>query len=52
MAAIDRQWLRDAGVEVADDLAVEISPFWALDAEEVAAKVRPGMKIEAPTYLR
>jgi UDP-N-acetylglucosamine/UDP-N-acetylgalactosamine diphosphorylase len=52
MTALDRQRLRDAGVEVADDVAVELSPLWALDAAELAAKVRPGMKITTATYLR
>ena len=40
------------GVEVADDVAVEINPLFALDAEELAGKVPAGTKIAAPTYLR
>jgi UDP-N-acetylglucosamine/UDP-N-acetylgalactosamine diphosphorylase len=52
MAALHRQWLVDAGVEVAEGLAVEISPLWAMDAAEVAGKVSPGMKITSATYLR
>ncbi len=51
MAALHRQWLRAAGVEVADDVPVEISPLAALDAEELAAKIRPGLRITTPTYL-
>jgi UDP-N-acetylglucosamine/UDP-N-acetylgalactosamine diphosphorylase len=46
-----RQWLRRAGVEVTDGVAVEISPWFALDAEDVARKVRPGTRIVAPTYI-
>ncbi len=49
---LHRQWLREAGVEVADGIAVEISPWFALDAEEMRGKVRPGLKITGPTYLR
>ncbi len=49
---LHRRWLRDAGVEVADGTTVEISPRLALDAEELRGKVRPGMKITAPTYLQ
>jgi UDP-N-acetylglucosamine/UDP-N-acetylgalactosamine diphosphorylase len=51
------QWLEEAGVDVprrADGSAavpLEISPSFALDAEEVAARVAPGMRIEGPTYL-
>ena len=48
---LHRQWLREAGVEVADGIAVEISPLLALDAEELRGKVDPGLKITAPTYL-
>ncbi|MCE5269246.1 MAG: UDPGP type 1 family protein [Planctomycetaceae bacterium] len=46
-----RDWLCRAGVEVADDVAVEISPLYAMDAEELAAKVPRGMRIMEPTYL-
>jgi UDP-N-acetylglucosamine/UDP-N-acetylgalactosamine diphosphorylase len=51
MSAVHRQWLRAAGAEVADDVAVEINPLAALDAEELATKVRPGLRISTPTYL-
>lgn len=50
-------WLERAGVPVprrADGHAavpLEVSPLFALDAEELAAKVNPGMRIERPTYL-
>ena len=49
---LHRQWLQEAGVEVADRLTVEISPWLALDAEELRGKVGPELKITAPTYLR
>jgi UDP-N-acetylglucosamine/UDP-N-acetylgalactosamine diphosphorylase len=48
---LHRRWLRDAGVEVADGIAVEISPRFAIDPEELRGKVDSGLKITAPTYL-
>jgi len=50
------EWLRGAGVEVPranGNVAVplEISPLFALDAEELAAKVDRGLRITGPTYL-
>ena len=36
-----RHWLEAAGTRVAEGVAVEISPLWALDAEGVAAGDRP-----------
>jgi UDP-N-acetylglucosamine/UDP-N-acetylgalactosamine diphosphorylase len=51
LSALHRDWLHQAGIEVPDDMAVELSPLFALDAEELATKVRPGMRITAPTYL-
>jgi UDP-N-acetylglucosamine/UDP-N-acetylgalactosamine diphosphorylase len=50
-------WLERAGVIVprgaGGDLAgpLEVSPLFALDAEELASKVRPGTKVEAPRYF-
>ncbi len=52
MIALHQSWLRQAGVEVADSVAVEISPLFALDAEEVAAKVQAGTRVTEPTYFR
>jgi UDP-N-acetylglucosamine/UDP-N-acetylgalactosamine diphosphorylase len=51
MAALHRGWLRRAGVEVGDDVAVEISPLFALDAEELAGKIPSGTRIAEPTYF-
>ncbi|MDO4559161.1 MAG: UTP--glucose-1-phosphate uridylyltransferase [Planctomycetia bacterium] len=45
-------WLRGAGVEVAEGTPVEISPLYALDAEELEEKVAPGTSITESTYLR
>jgi UDP-N-acetylglucosamine/UDP-N-acetylgalactosamine diphosphorylase len=50
-------WLERAGVKVPrrdnGDAAVplEISRLYALDAEELASKVKPGMRIESATYF-
>ena len=46
-----RRWLTAAGAEVAHDVPVEISPTFAVDAQETARKVPPGAKFAAPTYL-
>lgn len=46
-----REWLRGAGVEVPEGVPVEISPLMALDAKELAAKIRPGTRITEATYL-
>ncbi len=51
MVAVYRRWLEAAGAKV-DDVAVEISPFLALDAEELCGKFRPGRRIAEPTYLQ
>ena len=51
------EWLTQAGISVprtpAGDAAVnlEISPLYALDAAELAAKVDRKLRIEGPTYL-
>lgn len=50
-------WLDKAGIAVGrqpnGDTAVwvEISPLYALDAEELAAKVPPGLRIDGPVYF-
>ena len=51
MMAQARKWLRAAGISVADDVKVEISPRFALDAEELARKIKPGTVIAQDTYL-
>ncbi len=52
MAAQHVRWLQGAGVQVANDAVVEISPLWALDAQGVAERAEPGMVIDGPTYLQ
>ncbi len=51
MVAEHARWLRQAGVEVADGVAVEISPRFALDAAELAGKIQPGTRVTEPTYF-
>lgn len=46
-----RRWLEAAGAKVAPGVHVEISPLFALDAEEVAKRVKPGTKFEKSEYL-
>jgi hypothetical protein len=36
---------------VAEGVAVEISPLFALDAAEAAERVVPGMVVDRPTFL-
>jgi UDP-N-acetylglucosamine/UDP-N-acetylgalactosamine diphosphorylase len=51
LAALYRNWLHKAGVEVADGVVVEISPLFALDADELRTKISPGTRITEPTYF-
>ena len=44
-------WLRAAGAKLPDGLPVEISPLYALDADELAGKVAPGKSFEGPIHL-
>ena len=58
MSRLHANWLEAAGASVprsadgAPTHAVEISPLFALDADECRTKVAAAMKITAPTYLR
>ena len=50
-------WLEHAGIKVPRDeqghaaLPLEVSPLYALDAEELAAKVKPNLRVEGGLYL-
>jgi UDP-N-acetylglucosamine/UDP-N-acetylgalactosamine diphosphorylase len=46
-----QRWLTAAGVRVAENIAVEISALWALDAQSVAARADLPQTIDKPTYL-
>jgi UDP-N-acetylglucosamine/UDP-N-acetylgalactosamine diphosphorylase len=52
MVTLHREWLRAAGAEVGDDVPVEISPLFALDADETAARVKAGTRVTASNYFR
>ena len=57
LIALAADWLDRAGVQVPRDddgqatVALEVSPLFALDAEELAAKVDRKLRIDRPTYL-
>ena len=53
MIARHRSWLHESGKHTAvpDDLAVEISPLYALDAEEFAEKYTPPATLPSPLYV-
>jgi hypothetical protein len=51
MIALYTSWLRQAGCEVAPGVAVEVSPLFAQNAEELAARIPPGLTVTAPRYF-
>jgi UDP-N-acetylglucosamine/UDP-N-acetylgalactosamine diphosphorylase len=51
MIALYSGWLRAAGCELAPGVAVEISPLFAQSAQEVAARLRPGLAVTQPRYF-
>jgi UDP-N-acetylglucosamine/UDP-N-acetylgalactosamine diphosphorylase len=46
-----KRWLTAAGATVADGVPVEIAPTFALDGDEVKAKVPSDMMVDEPMYL-
>jgi UDP-N-acetylglucosamine/UDP-N-acetylgalactosamine diphosphorylase len=52
MIALHTEWLRAAGAIVDEGVAVEISPLFALDAEDLAGKIARGTHFSDSTYLR
>jgi UDP-N-acetylglucosamine/UDP-N-acetylgalactosamine diphosphorylase len=52
MVALAAEWLRAAGAVVEPGLPVEISPLFALDAEELAGKIEPGLDVRKARYFR
>jgi UDP-N-acetylglucosamine/UDP-N-acetylgalactosamine diphosphorylase len=52
MVAQHRRWLESAGTRVAEDVPVEISPLWALDATGVAERNDRPNAIQVATYLK
>ena len=52
MVNLHRKWLEEAGVEVAPGAKVEISPFFALDKEEMKKKLEgKRLRVENDLYL-
>jgi UDP-N-acetylglucosamine/UDP-N-acetylgalactosamine diphosphorylase len=51
MTALYHRWLDKAGVHVHPDVAIEIHPGFALDAEEAAEKLPRGLQVERPTFF-
>ncbi len=51
MAKLHSEWLRNAGFEVADNVPVEISPRFALDAEQFGARILARKPVTEPTYF-
>jgi hypothetical protein len=52
MVALATEWLRLAGATVAEGVLVEINPLLALDAEELARKIRSGTRVTQSTYFQ
>lgn len=52
MVNLHREWLEAAGCRVAANAAVEISPLYALDAQELARKLPAGTAIDQSRYFR
>ncbi len=51
LSELAADWLTQAGISVPKDVPLEISPLFALDAEELAARVDKKMPITGATYL-
>jgi UDP-N-acetylglucosamine/UDP-N-acetylgalactosamine diphosphorylase len=49
MIALHSEWLRAAGAQLKEGVPVEICPLFALDAEQVAARVAEGTRVHEPT---
>jgi UDP-N-acetylglucosamine/UDP-N-acetylgalactosamine diphosphorylase len=47
-----RRWLESAGATVAEGVQVEISPLFALDAQQIAEMIAPGRRFEQSEYFR
>lgn len=52
ISALHRSWMERAGVEVAADAVLEISPFLALSADDVKQHFRAGDVIRSTCYLQ
>ncbi len=50
ISSLAAAWARRAGLDVAANVMLEVSPLFALDAEEFAAKVKGPGRVDRPTY--
>ena len=48
---LHRSWLQQAGVQVADDVFIEIDPSWALNPQEVAQHTKLPEAVTADTFF-
>ena len=51
MMAQARRRLREAGVQIADHVPVEINPIWAGTVEQIRQRLKTGTVITEPTYF-
>jgi UDP-N-acetylglucosamine/UDP-N-acetylgalactosamine diphosphorylase len=51
MMATDRRRLRAVGVQIPDDIPVEINPLWADSIDEIRTKLPPGTTIKQARYF-
>lgn len=51
MTQLHADWLRAAGLTVPEGLPVEVDPLYALDAEELSAKVDRSIEVDRPLFL-
>ena len=52
LVAQHRRWLQAAGATVRDDVQVEIHPFFALSANELAQRIDAGVRVDVDTYFQ
>jgi UDP-N-acetylglucosamine/UDP-N-acetylgalactosamine diphosphorylase len=52
LLAQHRRWLTAAGAVISEGVEVEISPLYAVDAAQVADRVKPGQRFEKSQYLK
>jgi UDP-N-acetylglucosamine/UDP-N-acetylgalactosamine diphosphorylase len=45
------RWLQAAGAHLSKGVEIEICPLFALDAQGVAERIKPGRRFEQSTYL-
>ena len=49
--AYDRALMTEAGADIDPGVDVEVSPLFALDADEARGRIQPGQRITKPTYF-